>query len=132
MIQTKKYNKWGIIDEKGNQIIPYKYKEIQILNYKGVIVAKEKDSYKIISIKNKKESKENYSNFSLNIGKMLPVMRNNKWSILNLETLSEVFPLIYDEIWVHNEGWIELKKDKKLYIMFSDGKILDKTLKGIQ
>lgn len=91
MIQTKKYNKWGIIDEKGNQIIPYKYKEIQILNYKGVIVAKEKDSYKIISIKNKKESKENYSNFSLNIGKMLPVMRNNKWSILNLETLSEVF-----------------------------------------
>ncbi len=127
MIQTKKYNKWGIIDEKGNQIIPFKYKEIQILNYKGVIVAKEKDSYKVISIKNKKESKENYSNFSLNIGKMLPVMRNNKWGILNLETLSEVFPTIYDEIWVHNEGWLELKKDKKLYIMFSDGKILSKT-----
>lgn len=49
---------------------------------------------------------------------MLPVMRNNKWGILNLETLSEVFPLIYDEIWVHNEGWIELKRIKVSTLCF--------------
>lgn len=127
IIQVKKDDKWGIVDEKGNLIVPFKYKEIQVLNYKGVIVAKERDSYKVISLTNKKESKENYSNFSLNIGKMLPVMRNNKWRILNLETLSELYPTSYDEVWVHNEGWLELKKDKKLYILFADGKMLPET-----
>ncbi|WP_271628590.1 WG repeat-containing protein [Caldicellulosiruptor sp. DIB 104C] len=129
MIQAKKQNKWGIIDKKGNQIIPFKYNEVQILNYKGVFVAKEKSNYKVISIANKKESKENYSNYSLNIGKLLPVFRNHKWGLLNLETLSELCPPIYDEIWVHNEGWFELKKDKKLHIMFSDGKMLPKNFK---
>lgn len=63
IIQTKKYNKWGIIDEKGNQIIPFKYREIQILNYKGVIVAKEKDSYKVISIKNKRKVRKTIATF---------------------------------------------------------------------
>jgi len=127
LIQAKLNNKWGLLDAKGVQILPFKYKEIQLLKYNFVVVVKENEKYKIIKIKTREESKEDYDNYSLNIKKYLPVCKNEKWGLLNLDNLKIECPILYDSIIAHEEKCIELRNKDKIHFMFSDGELLNKT-----
>lgn len=126
VIQAKKGNKWGVIDSKGRIVLSFDYKEITVLDFHGVfVVRKGNGGYFLVSMKNNKVSFE-FDNYQLNLSKYMPYFKNGKWGILTLDSFETIYQPIYDQIWVNNDGWIELRKDRYMNILTKDGVLIKK------
>ncbi len=122
VVEAQKEDKWGIIDVNGNEIVPFIYKDIQIISRELFKVAITENIYGFFSTitghKNKwgligKENNvivplefEIIEDFKNEIAK---AMKYEKWGILDIHG-NTIIPYDYDEIELFEDGVAKAKK----------------------
>ncbi len=122
VVEAQKEDKWGIIDVNGNEIVPFIYKDIQIISSELFKVAITENIYGFFSTitghKNKwgligKENNvivplefEIIEDFKNEIAK---AMKYEKWGILDIHG-NTIIPYDYDEIELFEDGVAKAKK----------------------
>jgi len=91
-------NKFGIIDEEGNSIIPFEFEELQAFDGQKTTIAKQNGKYGIINFKNQEllpfENEEIHSSrFSENY----VVKQRGKFGLLN-KNREKIFDFIFDDL----------------------------------
>lgn len=137
-------NKWGVIDETGENIIDPSYKEMIIIpdSKIGVFICTYNIDYengeyktKVLNEKNK-EIFTNYDKIEAINNKdennnlwyekdILRVQKNGKYGLINLEG-KEIIPIEYDDITAISgiKNSLKVKKDEKYGIVDNEGKIV--------
>ncbi len=128
-ICVKKGNKWGIFDLKNKKIILNPtYQDIVILKYPQAAIAKEKDNYYLLKLKDSSVEKMDvkFTDYKLNVDRWLPVKIKDKWHLLDLKTMKVTYSKGYEDIWGYEEGYLQLRQARKFYIFTANGNLLER------
>jgi hypothetical protein len=118
--------KWGVIDNKNNILVDFKYDDIesfttsQSAQTKMLIKVKSGKLFGIIDIKKKTSTDIFYKDIQYCGDDLFVVKRDKKWGIVNFND-EEIIPFDYDEITVINKVGLFKKSSKYKLIDLEDG-----------
>lgn len=116
---------YGIIDEKGNELIKPKYKSISIINSNKLLVIDKKEKVKIINLKEKtlERIKSNYSDIGIFQNDKAICSLNNKEGIINSNGIN-IVDNIYYWIGILNDGNYRVALNGKYGIIDNNGNLI--------
>lgn len=121
-----KNGKFGIIDESGRTIAPFKYSEIYMtLNNAPNIFycALDNEGYEIYSTSGDKITHRHYQELGACEDDMASFKENDKYGVIELKNGKEIIPAVYDDVHSYGfgEGKVMVKKDGKWGCINKDG-----------
>ena len=122
-LYNRENNKYGVIDEKGKQIIEPKYNSFLKLNENNILIGYKEDENYFINLEKKIEKKIDYENYSNESQGMIMVLKNGKIGYIDIEG-RECIPTIYDGGFVLKEGkdFLQVKSGEKWQLLDKYGK----------
>ncbi|NMM48831.1 WG repeat-containing protein [Marinigracilibium pacificum] len=115
-IMVKRLGKWGLIDRKGNEIIPCEYDEISELPNKDHYQVKRGSLYGIINSEGNQLLFPKFQKIIALDNNSYKVMKRNKWGIYDEDGMN-IIPDLYDELYYDKQNGqyvgMTLGKEKK-------------------
>jgi hypothetical protein len=122
---VKQYERWGLIDTLGNEVLPTVYEQITFPE-EGVLFAGTEEGmalYRLTGKKAERRTEAVYFAVTAPRNNRVGVSRNGKQGFLDLEG-NEVIPCIYDEIGVFRMGRTLARIENRYGIIDTDGNII--------
>lgn len=114
------FHSYGLMDMNGQELLPCKYRSVQIFNESGLVTAHTKDSVELRDIRTVglvlQLSGWELKNPSLWDSKIIAIRKNGKWGFVNNEG-KECIPCVYDDVSEYNSGVASFKMDGQWGIM---------------
>ena len=116
---VKKDNKYGLIDNTGNEIVPLQYDHFHYANNELVAVQKG-NKWGLIDNAGKEIVPLQYDNFHYANNELVAVKKGNKWGLID-NAGKEIVPLQYDHIGDGNNGLLAVEKGNKWGVVDNAG-----------
>ncbi len=108
LARVKQYNKWGVLNKEGKEIIPLKFEEIVSLSYyKGLLGVKENGKWCLFNRKGSKITHGSYDDIFPFYGKfgISKVKINDLWGLINKDG-EELTAIRYEIVEVFGKGFL--------------------------